>query len=46
MFSVCFGACLSVSLPVQAITITYESLHIETSFLVSTYIFTIYLGQV
>ena len=37
--SVCLSVCLSVCPSVQ--TITFEPLHIETSFLVSRYIFTI-----
>ena len=36
---VCLSICLSVCMPVQAIT--FEPIHIETSFLVYRYIFTI-----
>ena len=39
VMSVCLSVCLSVCSSVQ--TITFEPLHIETSFLVCRYIFTI-----
>ena len=39
--SFCLSDCLSVSLSLYFQAITFESLHIETSFLVCKYIFTI-----